>query len=75
MTNDELDLITTQQLLDTLARRFESCIFAASEPSTEYTGSLPVAYWGSAATAIGLCEIAKARVMEGIIDTEDMEEE
>lgn len=64
VTKDELDLVTTDDLLATLSRRFDSYILTVRMMNTQTDGELLCYYGGGWATALGLCEYTKQRLLK-----------
>lgn len=71
MTSEDLDLVTTDDLLNALGRRFDAVVLAAVRSKngdvetrwTDWRGSCPL-------TAVGLCRYAERRLMDHVMNFE-----
>ncbi len=68
MTKEELDLVTTDDLIAALHRRFDAHLVITAKKKSETDSERELYFGGGFVHAIGLCEYAKRRLfkmMEG----------
>lgn len=69
--DEPLDMIPTTKLLDELRTRHDTMVFLAANNRTEDVEDVTVAFQGPFHSVLGLVEIGKHAVMNGISDDEN----
>jgi hypothetical protein len=68
---DPIDLVPTESLLRELRRRFDTMVFLGAATKTSDMEDVTVSFDGQFHSVLGLAELGKTAIMQGISDDSD----